>query len=57
MVWVLVIYSVSVGIYHPITAYPTEAECDKAKAGWVTEPGWDATCMPGIMEKEKRRRR
>jgi hypothetical protein len=55
MVWVLVIYSA--GLNYPITAYQSEAECEKARAEWVTEPGWDTICMPGIMEKEKRRKR
>jgi hypothetical protein len=55
--WVFVIYISASGLYVPLSAYPTEVACEKAKEEWTFEKGSFAICMPGIMEKEKRRRK
>jgi hypothetical protein len=55
--WVFIIYLGSSQLFIPMNSYPTEAECQKALDEWTFEPGWSGTCLPGVIEPERRRQR
>ncbi len=53
--WVLIIYLSSAGLYLPLTSHPTEESCLKALEEWEFQPGYHGTCLPGVIEPERKR--
>ncbi len=54
--WVLIVYLANSQVHLPLASYPTEAACLKALVEWEFEPGYGGTCLPGVIEPERRRR-
>lgn len=55
--WVLIVYIGSSQLWLPMTSYPDEESCLTALEEWVFQPGWHGTCLPGVIEPERRSRR
>jgi hypothetical protein len=54
--WILIIY-IGSDLWVPMLAYNTEEECLATLARWEVIPPTHGTCLPGVIEPEKRKRK
>jgi hypothetical protein len=52
MTWILIVYIGSSQLYLPLTAHPSEEDCNRALEEWMFQPGWHGTCLPGTIEPD-----